>query len=157
MSVCLSSTLLCLINRMRSKSPSPAFKCQWTTALCINCRSIWKQVMAIYCQLRNRLYWRRDAHENDMRLIAQTYYLSICVCLSVIYITIYLSIYLSIYHFQYVYLYPSVYVYHLHYYLSIYLSIYHLQCVYLYSSAYVYHLHYSISIYLSALLAIFHL
>ncbi len=23
--------------------------CQWTTALCSNCRSIWKQVMAIYC------------------------------------------------------------------------------------------------------------
>ncbi len=47
--------------------------CQWTTALCINCRSIWKQVMVIYCQLQNRLYWR-DAHENRMRLIAQPYY-----------------------------------------------------------------------------------
>ncbi len=38
--------------------------------LCINCGSIWKQVMEIYCQLRNRLYWR-DAHENRMWLIAQ--------------------------------------------------------------------------------------
>ncbi len=37
--------------------------------LCINCGSIWKQVMEIYCQLRNRLYWR-DARENRMWLIA---------------------------------------------------------------------------------------
>ncbi len=47
-----------------SKSPSP------DTALCINCSSIWKQVMEIYCQSRSRLYWR-DAHENHMWLIAQ--------------------------------------------------------------------------------------
>ncbi len=48
--------------------------CQWTTDLCINCRSIWKQVMEIYCQLRSRLYWWH-AHENRMRLIAQLYYI----------------------------------------------------------------------------------
>ncbi len=44
--------------------------CQWTTALCIKCRSIWKQVIEIYRQSQSRLYWR-DAHENSMRLIAQ--------------------------------------------------------------------------------------
>ncbi len=33
----------------------------WTTALCINCRSIWKQVMEIYHQSRIQLYWW-DAH-----------------------------------------------------------------------------------------------
>ncbi len=45
----------------------------YTTALCINCRSIWKQVMKIYRQSRNRLYCR-DAHVNRIRLIAQPYY-----------------------------------------------------------------------------------
>ncbi len=47
--------------------------CQWTTALCNNCRSIWKQVMEIYHQSRSRLYWR-DVHVNRMRLIAQPKY-----------------------------------------------------------------------------------
>ncbi len=46
--------------------------CQWTTALCIKCRSIWKQVMEIYCQSRNQLYWR-DVHVDRMRLIAQPF------------------------------------------------------------------------------------
>ncbi len=43
---------------------------QWTTALCIKCCSIWKQVMEIYYWLRNRLYWH-DAHDNRIRLIEQ--------------------------------------------------------------------------------------
>ncbi len=44
--------------------------CQWTTALFINCWSIWKQVMEIYRQSWSQLYWR-DAHVNCMRLIVQ--------------------------------------------------------------------------------------
>ncbi len=35
--------------------------CQWTTALCIKCRSIWKQLMDIYHQSRSRLY-ARESH-----------------------------------------------------------------------------------------------
>ncbi len=46
--------------------------CQWFTALCIKCSSIWKQVMEIYRQSRNRLYWW-DAHAYRMRYIAQPY------------------------------------------------------------------------------------
>ncbi len=42
--------------------------CQWTTALCIKRRSIWKHVMEIYYWLQNRRYWR-DAHR--IRLIVQ--------------------------------------------------------------------------------------
>ncbi len=46
--------------------------CQWFTALCIKCSSIWKQVMEIYRQSRNRLYWR-DAHAYRMQYIAHPY------------------------------------------------------------------------------------
>ncbi len=44
--------------------------CQWTTALCSKCCSICKQVMDIYYQSQNQLYWR-DTHVNCMRLILQ--------------------------------------------------------------------------------------
>ncbi len=47
--------------------------CQWTTALCSNCRSIWKQVMDI-CRSQNRLYWWYT-HDKRMRLIVQPYYI----------------------------------------------------------------------------------
>ncbi len=60
------------MNRIRFWTQN-CLTCQWTTALCINCRSIWEQVMEIYRQWRNRLYWR-DAHENRIRLIAQPYF-----------------------------------------------------------------------------------
>ncbi len=39
--------------------------CQWTTALCSKCFSIWKQVMEIYCWLQNWLYWEnRQLHSS---------------------------------------------------------------------------------------------
>ncbi len=57
------------MNRIRLWMPN-YLACQWTTALCINCRSIWKRMMAILCQSRNQLYWW-DEHDNRMRLLAQ--------------------------------------------------------------------------------------
>ncbi len=41
--------------------------------------TIWKQVMEIYRQSRNWLYWR-DAHDNRMRYIAQPHLHHICPC-----------------------------------------------------------------------------
>ncbi len=63
----------------------------WTTALCINCRSIWKQVMEIYHQSQNRLYWR-DAHENRIRLIAQPYFWVFIIFIFTTLILIYIQI-----------------------------------------------------------------
>ncbi len=61
-------------NRLRLWTQN-CLACRWTTALCSNCRSIWKQVMEIYHKSRTRLYWR-DVHDNRIRLIAQPYMVS---------------------------------------------------------------------------------